>query len=112
LIEIEIVLDDEGVLKSCRAEGHAGAGKTGTDIVCAAVSVLTRTAIITLSDRKGITVKGGAPEKGQLWLETGYEAEGKDFLFAAVSFLTEGLKSVAQEYPQNCKLNLRIERRS
>ena len=106
MIEIEAVLDGNGVLRACKAFGHAGAGKAGTDIVCAAVSVLVRTALITLSGRKGITIQGGAPERGQLWLETDYDAEGKDFLFAAGVFLIEGLKSVAQEYPQNCTLNI------
>ena len=109
MVEIETVLNKDGILKSCRASGHAGAGKTGADIVCAAVSVLLRTAVITLSERKGITVKSGAPEKGQLWLEAGYTAEGKDFLFAAGEYLVNGLSSVAQEYPKNCKLVIRLE---
>ena len=107
MIEIEAVLEADGTLRACKAAGHAGAGKTGTDIVCAAVSVLMRTALSTLSNRKGITVRGGAPEKGQLWLEAGYEADGKEFLFAVGVFLLEGLKSVAQEYPKNCKLTVK-----
>jgi uncharacterized protein YsxB (DUF464 family) len=106
LIEIEAVLDEDGILRACKATGHAGAGKTGTDIVCAAVSVLMRTALITLSNRKGIVIRSGAPEKGQLWLEADYDTntEGKNFLFAAGVFLIEGLKSVAQEYPENCRI--------
>jgi len=107
LIEIEAVVENDGTLRACRALGHSGAGRSGTDIVCAAVSVLMRTALSTLSGRKGITLSGGAPEKGQLWLEAGYDAEGKDFLFAAGVFLIEGLKSVAHEYPKNCKLTIR-----
>jgi len=106
VIEIEAVLDKDGVLKSCKACGHAKAGKTGTDIVCAAVSVLLRTAFSVLSNRKGIQVQGGAPEKGQLWLEAEYSAEGKDFLFACGEFLIDGLRSVAHEYPKNCKLTI------
>jgi uncharacterized protein YsxB (DUF464 family) len=100
-------LDNDDVLRACKAQGHAGAGKAGTDIVCAAVSVLLRTALSTLSGRKGINIKGGAPQTGQMWLEVDYDAEGKDFLFAAGVFLLEGLKSVAQEFPKNCKLNIR-----
>ena len=107
MIEIKAVLDGDGILRSCRASGHAKAGKAGTDIVCAAVSVLMRTACCILSNRKGIIFRGGAPEKGQLWLETEYDAEGKDFLFAAGVFLIEGLKSIAQEYPQNCTLAIK-----
>jgi len=115
MIEIEACLDSDGVIKTCRASGHAGAGKAGADIVCAAVSVLMRTALSVLAGREGIVVKGGAPEKGQLWLEAEYNAlssgvsraEGKAFLFAAGEFLVNGLSSVAQEYPKNCKFTIR-----
>jgi len=68
---------------------------------------LFRTAITVLSGKDGITVKFGAPEKGQLWLEADYQAEGKEFLSAVGVFLTEGLKSVAQEYPKNCEISIR-----
>jgi len=112
VIEIEAVIEDDGTLRACKAAGHAGAGKAGNDIVCAAVSVLMRTALSVLSDRKGITLRGGAPDKGQLWLEAGYDAEGKGFLFAAGVFLIEGLRSVAQEYPKNCRLNISTLRRT
>ena len=107
MIEIEAVIDSDGVLRACKASGHAKAGKTGTDIVCAAVSVLMRTACCILSGRKGIVFNGGAPEKGQLWLEVEYDAEGKDFLFAAGIFLIEGLKSIALEFPKNCALTIK-----
>jgi len=70
------------------------------------VSVLFRTAVSILSNRDGITIRFGAPEKGQLWLEADYQAEGKDFLSAAGIFLTDGLKSVAQEYPKNCEISI------
>jgi hypothetical protein len=106
MIEIEAVLEADGTLRACKASGHSGAGKAGTDIVCAAVSVLMRTALRILSGRKGIKLACGAPEKGQLWLEADYEAEGKDFLYAAGVFLIEGLLSVTQEFPENCKLNI------
>jgi uncharacterized protein YsxB (DUF464 family) len=107
LIEIEAVLDKSGTLRSCKAIGHAGAGRTGEDIVCAAVSVLMRTAVRVLSDRKGISIRCEAPEPGFLSLEADYTAEGKDFLFAAGVFLSEGLASVAEEYPHYCKLTVR-----
>jgi len=107
MIEITALLDKNGIVRSCKASGHAGAGKTGNDIVCAAVSVLMRTAVNVLSGKKGITIHNDAPEKGQLYMEVDYEAEGKDFLFAAGVFLIEGLKSVAQEFPKNCILKVK-----
>jgi len=66
-----------------------------------------RTAVRALSDRKGITVRYEAPEPGFLLLEADYRAEGRDFLAAAGVFLTEGIASVAEEYPQNCRLTIR-----
>jgi uncharacterized protein YsxB (DUF464 family) len=111
VIEIEAVLEQDGTLRACKASGHAGAGKTGNDIVCAAVSVLMRTACKTLSERNGITIRYDMPEKGVMWLETEYDANGKDFLFAAGTFLIEGLRTLAQEFPQNCKMKIGTERR-
>jgi len=107
LIEIEAVFDQNGVLRSCKASGHAGAGKTGTDIVCAAVSVLMRTAVRALSGREGIGLRCDAPEPGLLSIEADYTAEGREFLFAAGVFLAEGLASVAEEYPNHCRLTIR-----
>jgi len=107
VIEIDVILDNNGVLRSCKACGHAGAGKAGTDIVCAAVSVLLRTALSTLSGREGVIIQGGAPQKGQLWLEAEYKANGKDFLFAIGEYLVNGLSSVAKEFPDNCKLTIK-----
>ena len=110
MIEIEAVLDTDGTLRACKACGHSGAGKKGADIVCAAVSVLMRTALEVLSNREGITTRGGAPRPGHVWLEADYTAEGKDFLSAAGVFLIEGLRSVAQEYPKYCRLNVILRR--
>ena len=106
MIKIEAVLEPDGTLRACKAAGHAGAGKKGSDIVCASVSALIRAAVSTLSGKKGITLRYGAPERGEIWLEADYEAEGKDFLFAVGQFLINGLSSVAQEYPGNCNLNI------
>ena len=111
MIGIDVVLDGNGILCSCTVTGHANAGKTGTDIVCAAVSVLTRTLARVLSNRKGIIIRSSAPEPGRLRLEIEYTAEGRNFLSAAGEFLVTGLASVADEFPGNCTLNI-TERRT
>ena len=110
MIEIEAEIEEDGTLRACKASGHAGAGKHGQDIVCAAVSVLIRTACSVLSGRKGISLQCGAPERGQLWLKAEYEADGKDFLKTSGVFLVEGLKSIAKEFPENCNFNVVIRR--
>jgi uncharacterized protein YsxB (DUF464 family) len=109
MIRIEVSLDKAGILRSCRVEGHAEAGPKGADLVCAAVSVLVRTAIITLSHQKGIELRGAAPERGLLWMETDYTGEGRDFLAAAGTFLVEGLRSVSEDYPDYCDITIAEE---
>jgi len=104
MITIEAVLDKDGILKKCTASGHAGGKRTENDIVCAAVSVLMRTAVHVLSGRKDITIRYKAPEPGFLSMEADYKAEGKAFLSAIGEFVIDGLASVAEEYPKYCKL--------
>ena len=106
MIKIDIIVDEIGILRSCSVTGHADAGKTGEDIVCAAVSVLVRTLAQLLSNQKGIIIRSSAPLPGQLWLEIEYTAEGKDFLSPAGEYLITGLKSLVQDYPANCKLKI------
>jgi len=108
-----VVLDESGLLRNCDVRGHAGAGARGHDIVCAAVSVLTRTALATLSDREGISTQGDVSRRGVFTLHTEARNEaGQAFLSAAGAFLIEGLKSVAEEYPQNCTMTITKERRN
>jgi len=107
MIQVELVLDGAGLLGSCRVSGHAGAGKRGSDIVCAAVSVLTRTIVQVLSGRKGITVRGSIPERGNFSMEAEYTPEGREFLAGAGTFLIEGLFSVSAEFPEHCKVTIK-----
>jgi uncharacterized protein YsxB (DUF464 family) len=110
MIKANLVLEKGGGLRSCKVLGHAGAGRRGQDVVCAAVSVLVRTVARVLSGREGITVRSGTPEKGELWLEVESTVESGEFLAAAGAFLSEGLLSVSGEYPEFCQVT--IERRN
>jgi uncharacterized protein YsxB (DUF464 family) len=107
MIGIEAVFDEAGLLRFCEVTGHAMAGPAGYDIVCAAVSILTRTAFRVLSEREGITLRGGAPDRGVFRMETGYQEAGREFLFACGTFLMDGLASVAGMYPEHVKLTIR-----
>ncbi|MDR0447448.1 MAG: ribosomal-processing cysteine protease Prp [Treponema sp.] len=110
MITITVVLDGSGLIKTCDVRGHARAGKRGYDLVCAAVSVLVRTALSVLSKKEGISIKGGAERRGEFSLETKVQnTAGRDFLAAVGSFLIEGLKSVAEEFPQNCIMIITTE---
>ena len=108
-----MVLDTSELLKSCDIRGHGGAGKSGSDIVCAAVSVLARTAQAVLAKREGIITKSTASRRGEFTLETEAQSKtGEDFLLAAGTFLIEGLAGVAEEYPENCSMTITKERRN
>jgi uncharacterized protein YsxB (DUF464 family) len=106
MIHVEAAVDRTGFLRACRVEGHAGAGPRGGDPVCAAVSALVRAALRTLSGRKGITVRGDAPERGLLWMEVDYTEEGREFLAGAGTFLIEGLMSVSEDFPDYCGIEI------
>jgi uncharacterized protein YsxB (DUF464 family) len=109
MIQISVILDGAGLLRRCEVRGHAEAGPRGADIVCAAVSVLTRTALAVLSGRPGLVSRGEAPERGVFLLETKAEGPGRDFLAAAGAFFLEGLRSIALEYPKNCHMTVKTE---
>jgi len=109
LIGAELTLEG-GLLKSCRISGHAGAGPKGADIVCAAVSVLARTAFKTLSGRKSIKVQGDFPERGEFRMEiSSVNPEDREFLAGVGNFLKEGLFSVSEEYPDYCRVSVEIK---
>ena len=110
MIQAELVIDNEGLLRFCRVEGHSGTKPRGNDIVCASVTVLTKTIAIVLAKSKDITVRGNNPERGSFLLEADYNPEGKEFLRGAGSCLIEGLQAVEREFPQYLKVN--IERRN
>ena len=111
MITIDAILDEGGLLVSCKVAGHAKAGPKGGDVVCAAVSVLTRTALRILLNKEGITLRWEASERGVFWLEAEYTGADRDFLAAAGVFLLEGLRSVAEDYPDHCTIAIHTERR-
>lgn len=111
MIDVDVVVDADGLLKSVRVEGHAGAGPKGGDVVCAAVSILSRTALRTLSAAEGVSVRGEAAEPGSLSFEAACRPSGAAFLGAATAFLREGYASIAADYPDHCSVRIRTERR-
>lgn len=56
MIKIHIVRDKEGLVREYTIKGHAGAGKHGQDIVCAAVSVIAYMGVNALEELAGIVL--------------------------------------------------------
>lgn len=99
----------EGFL-ACKASGHALFDKNGRDIVCAAATVLLRTAALTLDGRSGVAFDGRAPERGALSFEARADGgSGKLELEFAADFLEKGFESLAKEFPQNVQFECKLE---
>ena len=90
-----------------KAKGHAGAGKYGQDIVCAAVSCLMQTLANEVEEaaRAG-TVALGAVAHGEGWMkvEVTPTHESCDMVEAWVELVQDGLDALAESYPENVEL--------
>lgn len=94
-----------------KAEGHAGAGVYGSDILCAAVSVLMQTLANEVENaaKGGIVAKGNV-ERGHGWMKVEVTpfASTEDKVDAWVNFVKDGLDAIAQDYPDNVNLKTSV----
>ena len=101
------VWNDDKISYEVKAKGHAGAGKYGKDIVCAAVSVLMQTLANEVEEaaRAG-TVALGAVAHGDGWMkvEVTPTRESCNMVEAWVELVQDGLDALAESYPENVEL--------
>lgn len=94
-----------------KAKGHAGAGKYGQDIVCAAVSCLMQTLANEVEEaaRAGL-VALGAVAHGEGWMkvEVTPTYESCDMVEAWVELVQDGLDALAESYPENVELEVNM----
>ena len=89
-----------GELHSCIIRGHAGFAPKGKDIVCAAVSILARTALDVLHEHGGLELKTDSAERGELSFTVEKKQDGcSDILSYTADFLQKGFDSLQKEYP-------------
>lgn len=91
-----------------KAEGHAGAGKYGSDIVCAAVSVLMQTLANEVEEaaRAGVIAMGNVAH-GNGWMKVEVQPNADcfgDMVEAWVELVQDGLDALAESYPENVEL--------
>lgn len=92
-----------------KAEGHAGAGEYGQDIVCAAVSVLLQTLAneVTEAARAGLLAVGVvAHGDGWMKVEMTPTAQTQDMAEAWVELVQDGIDTLAESYPENVELEV------
>lgn len=124
MITVVVGLDPSGNLVFAEASGHAGTGKRGEDIVCAAATVLLRTTMEALAagpsgpsgvgspedaDNEGLAIEATTAGRGSLSFRvTAFSGKDEPFLRYAARFLREGIASLEREYPE--AVSLRIEK--
>lgn len=94
-----------------KAEGHAGAGKYGQDVVCAAVSCLLQTLAneVERAARAGLLAVG-VVTYGDGWMRVDATPTGQtaDRVEAWVQLVQDGLDAVAESYPENVELTVQL----
>ncbi len=107
MVKILLVRGDGSL--SLKADGHALFDRKGKDIVCAAVTVLARTAALTFEGRPGVDFNGDAPVRGEVAFTVRASGPAKAEVNFAADFLSRGFESLAREFPQNVEYDFRIE---
>jgi len=107
VIRLSLRLQADGCLRSFSASGHAGSGPRGRDVVCAAVTVLLRTAARLLSAQPDLRVSGQEPAEGYLRLALEPPAPARrEWVRGVTDTLVAGLRDLDQEFPGRLKLEI------
>jgi uncharacterized protein YsxB (DUF464 family) len=107
VIEAKAELDAEGRLCRFEASGHAGHGRRGQDIVCAAFTVLARTAYESLAALPGAAIEGSAGAPGSLRFAVRRIDEGSgERAIGIADFLLAGISGLEREYPGEVALTI------
>ena len=106
-----VLFQRDGELTGFRTSGHSGYAEEGSDIVCAAVSVLATTCVNAMETLLGIRAEVTENESGLLAFDLpplGEEKRrGAQLLMGA---LAQGLRDVSEAYPQYVRLQMKIRR--
>ena len=98
----------EGRWTGYRAEGHSGYAEAGSDIVCAAVSVLGATCINSLESVCGIIPEITENRDGLLAFHVKEPTEHDAQVLLGA--LKQGLTDIEEQFPKNIKISI-LERR-
>ena len=97
MIKVTIYQSSEGEISGFAIQGHAGYAASGSDIVCAAVSVLAQNTVNSIEQftQDGFTADVDEEEGGlYLKMELGYSKESKLLLDSLIL----GLQGIEEEY--------------
>ncbi|HEY8418256.1 MAG TPA: ribosomal-processing cysteine protease Prp [Limnochordales bacterium] len=104
MITVEVFRGTDGHICGFRARGHAGYGEYGEDIVCAAVSAITQTAVLGLLQHLQLPVR---LKQAQGYLECLLGDDDRGRSPAAQSVLETmvlGLNEIQRQYPDRVRV--------
>ena len=93
---INVCVDKRGGKLTLTADGHAGFGQMGEDIVCAAVSMLSLSVLYALEGVEGIQLESDV-RRGMLWLTCTDTPTTRNMMAVAEA----GFRQLAEQYPKN-----------
>lgn len=107
MITAKAVIDNRSCLVELDVSGHAEFSKAGEDIVCSAVSVLTRTAGRILFSRLGESCSAVSNEKGSFKLKVFKIPDGRrEWMKGITEFLLNGLSDLEKDYSAFVKFEI------
>jgi uncharacterized protein YsxB (DUF464 family) len=108
VVTVTLELAQDGCLRSLRASGHAGGAALGTNVACAAVTVLLRTTARVLSGVQGLITEGGADSPGWMELKVSPERSvAPQWLRGVTDCLVRGVSDLAAEFPGEIAVKIR-----
>ncbi len=107
VLKVSASIGDKGFLRELKASGHAGTETAGENIVCAAATVLIRTAVRLLDSDSSVKVFCTAEKRGKIIfvLET-VPDDKKEWVKGVTDCLVLGLKELADEFPDRIKFKI------
>ncbi len=111
MINITLTREKDGGLHSCVVSGHARYAEKGDDVVCAAVSILVRVAVLQLQkwalDDKGLKVSLDYQKTGFVdFCVLQSSKDSREALAHLFDFLKLGFESICFEYASHVKLEV------
>ncbi len=109
MIRIVLTFGDSGLLQALTSQGHAKRTSSLPSEVCAAVSVLLRTAARLFSHTDGLKVSGRAEKEGHLEiLVKEVSPRRREWFMGAVDLLMLGLRDLEEEYPGSLQIRRNV----
>lgn len=108
MIRTVMYRDADGQFTGYAAKGHSGYAEAGSDIVCAAVSILGVTCINSLESVCGIVPEILENESGALRfrLPCLHDESSRHDAQVLLGALRQGLTDLAEQFPQNVQISI------